>query len=350
MQRLPFILLFSMVPLALFGQGTPRWLNEQNRTFDFPRHTYITGFAMIETQSNEPLDKTIGRVKTEAQGALSKTIRVKIEETSQSSTKSISGNNPKQYFESEEFSKESVTSSNAEVVGVKVETYHDKANGTIYAFAYANKYELAGYYKANIAMLVKQVEGALKTAEQLEQSGEKAKARKQCEEVIPTLAQVRYAQDLLTAIDAADSESLQQAQSEALRNTAAQMLARLAQGLVVYINSAEDIFGKSSNIIANKLKSMLAANGCSFIDDPEQADLKLTLSATTRKIGKEDATVKFCYADVVVELYSNFRQKVMFNDEFAQKGGATSYDTAGRKAMEGAVAKIAEKVMPWIKN
>jgi len=350
MREFIFTVLFIPLALSLWGQELPHWLNEQRRAFDFPNHTYITGFAMGDIRSSELLGQATERIKTEAQGVLSKNIRVKINDKSRAGITSISSNDPKQYKEIEEFSKEVITTSDAEVVGIKVESYYDKKEGIIYAFAYANRYELAGYYKANIGILVKQAESALHTAMQLEESSEKAKASKQCEEAMSILAQVRYAQDLLMAINAADSESLQQDKSETLRNAIIQMQAQLTQGVYVYVESREEIFGKTSNIIANKLKAILAVNGCSFVDDPAHADLKFTLSATTRKIGNKDGAVKFCYADVVVNLYSNFKQTIVFNDEFAKKGGSTNYEAAGRKAMESAVAVIAEKVMPWIKN
>ncbi|GHT08352.1 hypothetical protein AGMMS49525_17550 [Bacteroidia bacterium] len=290
---------FLFVFLALFGQETPpAWLNENVRASRYSSEIFYTGFAYNIIESGKSLQELAERSKTDAQTELVRKIRVKIEAHTQStiSTQNTNG----KYNESEGFSSEAKTSAGAEIVGIKTESYYDKASNTVYAFACVNKYELAGYYKANIGMHLQQAEGSLTTAEQLEQGGEKAKARKQCEEAIPLLAKVRYAQDLLTAIDAADSESLQQTKTEDLRSKATQMLARLAQGVYVYVASSEDNFGKTENVLANKLKAILAKSGCSFVENDTQADFKLTISANTRKLDAlPSSNIVFVYADAV---------------------------------------------------
>ncbi|GHT11899.1 hypothetical protein AGMMS4956_05640 [Bacteroidia bacterium] len=347
MKKIVLTICFSVVFLALFGQGTlPAWLSDNTRDLRYPSETFYTGFAYNIIEKGKSSQDYVERTKTDAQTELVKKIRVKIEAKTQSSTSTLSTNG--KYSESESFSNEAKTSANAEIVGIKTETYFDQWDNTVYAFAYANKYEVIGYYKANISMLIGQIEGSLKTAKNLEQSKEKSKARRQCEEAMSMFAKVRYAQDLLTALDAADSESLQQAKSEALRNQATQMMARLAQGVYVYMKSSEDLLGKKVNIIAGKLKAILAQNGCSFTDDAAQADLKLTLSTTTREISNNNGMV-FCYADVEVDLYDNHKGKSVYNDEISQKGGSATAERAGRKAMEDAAPAIAEKILKWIK-
>ncbi|GHT40490.1 hypothetical protein AGMMS49965_08840 [Bacteroidia bacterium] len=339
---------FLSVFFALWGQDTPpAWLNENVRASRYSSETFYTGFAYNIIEKGKSPQDFVERTKTDAQTELVKKIRVKIEAKTQSNIATQTANG--KYLEREGFSSEAKTSADAEIVGIKTESYYDKASNTVYAFAYANKYEVIGYYKANIGMLLQQAEGSLTTAEQLEQGGEKAKARKQCEEAMSLLAKVRYAQDLLTAMDAtdSDSESLQQTKSENLRSKATQMLARLAQGLYVYVESKESNFGQSSNVLTNKVKAILASKGCSFSDSAENADLKLKMVATTREISNSNALV-FCYADVELELYDNHKQKVVFNDELSQKGGSSSNERAGRKALEDAVSVVAEKILLWI--
>jgi hypothetical protein len=337
----------SFAPALAWGQMGPRWVNASQREALYPATVYITGFAEGNARNGETLENAKKRLMKEAQGLLSESVRVQVESKTSSRNVSTRVNQTEQI--SADFEANVKTASKAEIVGAKTENYFDKDENIIYAFAYVNKYELAGYYKANIGMLVKQAEGAFKTAEQLEQSGEKTKARKQCEEVLPTLAQVRYAQDLLTAIDAADSESLQQAQSEALRNEATQMMARLAQGLYVFVVGNENLFGKKENIIANKVKADLAHKGCSFVEAAEQADFTLRIAAEVR-LSSSTGSVVFCYADVEVELFDTHKQKAVFNDEFSEKGGSSSQEKAGRKAMESAAGKVVEKLKNWISN
>ncbi|GHU95173.1 hypothetical protein FACS1894156_4370 [Bacteroidia bacterium] len=327
---------------------SPNWVDESSRAHFYPNNVFLTGSASAHIKSGDNVNQVTATLKQEAQKVLSESIRMKVVGTLSTSDRSIRVDNKERVVSTIE--QDVKTSTNVEIVGVKTETYFDQRTNEVYAFAYANKYEVIGYYKANIGMLLQQAEGSLSTAKQLEQSGEKSKARKQCEGAIPIFAKVRYAQDLLTALDAADSESLQQAKSETLRNQATQMMARLAQGLYVYMKSSEDLFGKKVNIIAGKLKAILAQNGCSFTDNAVQADLQLTLSTTTREISNNAGSIVFCYADTQVDVYDNHKGKSVYNDEVSQKGGGVSQERAGRKALEDAAPEIAKKIMPWIKN
>ncbi|GHT10491.1 hypothetical protein AGMMS4956_01940 [Bacteroidia bacterium] len=325
----------------------PQWVNDAYREMSYPRNVFITGFSSETVRPGNNVEQIKKRLILDAQKKISESIRVQVKSAMDVRDKSAEVNGRTTM---ESYTDEAVqTSSNAEIVGVKTETYYDQRTNEVYAFAYANKYEVIGYYKANISMLIGQIEGSLKTAKNLEQSKEKSKARRQCEEAMSIFAKVRYAQDLLTALDAADSESLQQTKSERLRNEATQMMARLAQGVYVYMKSSEDLFGKKVNIIAGKLKAILAQNGCSFTDNAAQADLQLTLSTTTREISNDNGMV-FCYADTQVDLYDNHKDKSVYNDEISQKGGGASQERAGRKALEDAAPKLAEKIMPCIKN
>jgi hypothetical protein len=252
------------------------------------------------------------------------------------------------YDERESFSNEASTTSNTEVAGLKIESYYDANSKLVYAFAYVNKNELTGYYKANISMLLQQAEGSLNTAIQLEQNREKAKARVECERIRPLFPAIRYAQDLLTAVDADDNESLQLRKAASLYNEMTQMLARLAQAVYIYVESSEDFFGKPDNMVANKLKAQLAANGCSFVEDALQADFKLNLN-TSMRVSSAQGNIVYCYADVEIELYDTYKQKVVYNDELSLKGGSVTQEKAGRAALEDAVKKITANLIPWIK-
>jgi len=125
-------------------------------------------------------------------------------------------------------------------------------------------------------------------------------------------------------------------------------LARLAQGIYIYVENNEDLFGQKVDIVANKVKAVLAANGCSFTGNNEQADFTLRISVTTRA-SDNPGTIVFCYTDTAIELYDNHKQKIMYSDEIAQKGGSNSLEKAGRQAMSDTATKISEKLLPWIK-
>ena len=343
-----FILL-SFLLLSGFSHGqvsTPSWINDARREMEYPASTFYTGFAVVVVRANEGVDAATERATQIAKGELAEKIRVRIaSQTTLGRQSSMVGTN--EQF-SEQFSSAVQTEARAEIANVRVQTYHDRQNREVYAFAHANRFELAGYYRANLNMQMAQVEGLLQTARDLEASGEKAQARRQCEAAVPLLARVRYAQDLLTVIDAnATRENLQLQKTEQLYNSMVQMLARLAQAIHIYVESEESNFSRQTTLIENRIKSMLAQNGCSFVNNPTQADFHLFITATTRHHSDAHGFAT-CYADVEVNLVDTRRRRSVFRDEFSQKGVAATREQAGRRALEDAVPIVAEKILEMI--
>ncbi|MDR3329038.1 MAG: hypothetical protein LBS63_02870 [Prevotellaceae bacterium] len=340
---------FALASLALAGQeAPPDWLDRAERELVYPGSTFITGFASERLASSADLSELKNHLQAEAKRKLSEGIRLKIESEIRAGDHSLQAGGREQIVSSYDAAVH--TSSDAEVVGVKTDTYFDSPQSTVYAFAYVNKHELAGYYKASISMLVAQAEGALRTAAQLEQGGEKAKARKQCEGALPLLEQVRYAQGLLSAIASADSESLQQAKAEALRSEATHLLARLQQAVYVYVESAETNFGEPVHLLAPKLKAELSKHGCSFTADRAEADWLLRIEASTRR-GSELSGIYMAFLDAVVSLVERKSGRELYGNSFTDlKGGSTDYDRAGRKAYDSGVEKIAREIVKSIEK
>jgi hypothetical protein len=328
------------------GQDKPEWIDADMRKVQFPTQAFFIGYAEGYLNAGESIDAVGEKIKTTAQSNLLESLRVVITSNTRSEIKSISNNN--EYNELEIFNNSSEKNATAEIAGMNVESYYDKKTNYIYAFAYVNKYELIGFYKANLSLLIQQLQSAVTIAEQLEQQGEKAKARKQGEQAMPLLNKISSAQDLLIAIDGtANTTNLKVTETENLRNTLTQMQARLAQAVQIFISGNENLFGKNENIIANKVKAALAHKGCSFVDNTQQADFTLTINANVRLSSQSEGLV-FCYADVEVQLYDTHKQKNVFGDEFSEKSGSSSQEKAGRKAMENASKKIADKLQKWI--
>jgi len=335
------LIILLIIPLALFGQKSPTWVNENQRNQNYPSDIYFTGFVsrFIEKSITEETQQA----KTEAQADLSKKIRLQVSTKSQTSIEAINSNG--KYNENESFLSQATTESNAEIVGMKTEVYVDQKANLIYAFAYVNKYELIGYYKSNLSVNVNQIESFVKTAQDLENNREKAKARQQLENAKPLFSKVRFAQDILTAIDAnVSSNDLQQSKTESLYNQFTQMQAKLAQAVYVYVESNEDLFGKKVDIVASKVKAEFAVSGCSFTDNIEESDFKFRINVTTRQ-GNEEASG---WADAEISLYDNHKQKEVYGDAFTEKVLAKPIEKAGRSAMEKIALKISEKLKNWI--
>jgi len=336
-------LFLSTVSFALHGQMKPMWTWAMERETSYPPRFFFTGYIEGNVQQGETVENAKNRLSRDAQGLLSESIRVTVRSQATSHTVSTEDR-----FSSI-FRGTVQTESEVEIVGITSEPpFYDSETGIVYAFAYVSRPELAGYYKSNLAMHLTQAEGLLQTANELESSGEKSQARRQCEAAIPLLARVRATQDLLTAIDVnITSEGLQQPRTEALYNQIVQMLTQLAQAVYVFVESVETNFSQPVTIVANRLKSTLSTQGCSFVDDPAKANFQIRIRTTTRYQGVEQGFT-VCYADVAIQLFDVSRNRSVFQDEFSQKGIHTSREAAGRKALEDAATAIANKISPWI--
>lgn len=340
---------FVCLSFILLAQNNPpHWLEQSERNSFYPYNSFVTGFTSDKVQKNNDIKQLTERLKKEAQRNLSENIRVRVQSETQTTDKSIRIASKEQI--SSTYGSTIQTLSDLELVGIKTESYYDPKEKTVYAFAYVNRYELANYYKSNLSMSITQAKGLLQTAQDLEATAEKAKARQQCEAAKPVLDKMRYFQDMLAAIDPnITTEDLQQAQTEDLYNTLAQMQARLAQAVNIYVESHEDLFGTRVDIVANKLKAELAVNGCSFTDNLKEADFQLKINASCRKFNTVDEIV-FCYADVNVVLIKMRNNKTIYQDLISEKDGHLSEKEAARSALQSVSLKISKNILPWVKN
>ena len=141
---------FSFLPCLVNGQsGKPFWMDNDVRNMQYPPDTHYSGFAIVSVGNSENVENATVRAKQAAISELSERIRVAVNHVKQSKTISIDGTNiDEQIYKM--FNSVTTTNSQTEVVGSKIETYFDKQNKEVYAFAYASKNELIGYYKNQI--------------------------------------------------------------------------------------------------------------------------------------------------------------------------------------------------------
>ena len=349
MKTTTILLLALMSVSTLFGQTPPNWLQDADRERNYPNNVFITGLSTGNIRAGETKATAETRLRKEAQGYVAEAIRIQVTSvTDMHDTRIKEQSTGKEATEkiNSIFEAAVKTSSTIELTGLKTDSYYDENTGLIYGFAYVNKYELTGYYNAFLTMNMQQLESMLNTAKQLETSGEKSKARTQYEETIPLLVKVEQAQDVLVALDR--NANIQRNKTAQYRSDIIQALARLAQGVYIYLEDKEDLFGKSSSLISNKVKSILSKNGCSFTADVSQCDYILKLNASARKHG-DAGQIVFCYADVEVTLIKKQTQKTVYQEELKQKGGHTSYENAAREAFEEAGKTIGDKLLERVK-
>jgi hypothetical protein len=340
--------------LALAQGNTPDWVDSGWRSGEYPQGEYYTGFAVVSVTATEGFEKAVNRAKQSAIGELSDRVRVLVSSEKKLADVSISGSDMEERFRSL-FQSEVRTSSQAEVVGSKVKTYYNERKREVYAFAYVSRTELAAYYRKQISLYLNKVDGTLASASELAEKGIKIKARKQCEEAIQYFVTVAYAQDLLTAIDTqADDAILQQIRSERLRNRLIQTIIDLENSIYVYVECKEIVDGEKVVYIADKLPALLTSNdcGCNFTTDKDQADYVIKVDVYLDRCNDAGGGTVFCWADATVSIFNTYTQKTLKPKIDEAKGGWTNknYVKAGEEAFDELAKKIAEKVIPLIKN
>ena len=354
MRRKIYLLLICVaLPLFVFGQDAPRWLNPHSRAQAYPSGAWFTGFAEGNVRHNETAPAAAARLKKEAQGLLVESIRVSVESTTDSRSLSKRINHTEQLTAI--FESAVNTAAKADVVGVTTESWLNPDDNTLYAFARVNKAELTAYYRNQIALHLNKVDGALQTAAELAEKGYKMRARKQCESVVSAFANVFYAQDLLTAIDEnADDNTLQQSRSEQLRNALVQTLTDLENSIYVYVECKETVDDEEVVYIADKLPELLTEGdcGCSFTDSEADADYVVKVNACITRCTDAAGGTVFCYAGATVSLYNARTQKTLKPKIDEAKGGWTgkNYTKAGEEAFDELAKKIAGKITPMMKN
>lgn len=345
-----YLLLLAVLMLSMnaYSQNTPFWIESSWRQTNYPADGYLTGFAQDVKANNETVAQAEERVKTLAAGYLAKNVIATIQTVSDAYSRSV------EYGSNESIQKTFETQTRAEtdatINGIKTDSYYDAKNNYVYAFSYVNRYEVIGYYKAQINMLIQQIEGYIAAAAQFKEKAENLKAEAEYNKTIPLFAKIEYAQGLLTAIDKnVDDSGLQMQKSVALRNNVVQALADLEQGISIFIRCNAQLFGTATPLLENKLKAQLAENNCSFVADSTQADWLIIIDAKAEEYNNAYNTF-YSYVNATISLEKRYNRQQVYHDEIRQKGGsAKDYNDAATKAYNDIASKISEQILTYIK-
>lgn len=340
------ILLLLSISLS-YAQMSPTWMNPKMREMYYSSDDYFTGFMPGSIRAGESSADAMIRVKDDAQSELIRSIRVIVEtKTNKTDQQLQSGDS---FIFTSLYKNAVQTTAGAKIIGVKTDSYYDEKDNLVYGFAYLEREAMIKYYHNQIELNMQKIADAIKNAEQLNAEGLKVKARQICKEGVDFIANIEYAQDILSAVDkGATPASLFITKASELRNELIKLMAMMSQNFVIYIQSSEDNFRVPSTVLSNKLKAILSKNDCSTTAKKEDADIVIIVEAVTRKHDADNPDIKFAYADVIVKVLDPIKEKELYTDEFSVKGGALSYDSAGKKALDEASQSVWKIISNWI--
>lgn len=358
MKRL--LTLLAILPLTIFGQ-IPQWTKDAYREENYPPCTWYTGFVYNQLKQGADISAALKALERDAQSRLTEGIITKVE-SEVTSEKSSSTHDDSEALTAD-FRQAVRTTTSVITIKCEVKSYYDPATGTIYAFAAVRHSDLANYYQKQINLNLSKVNVALVLVDQLVTAGKKMSASRQCETVKKTLDSLGYYQNLLIAVN--PNVDLQSKRIDSLKYKVNQLLIDLEQSTLVYVNckyqfmgGTDDAFIEDPCIICNIIKQALSENGCSIVDNSEEADYELTLTAytTQRSDGSGTYGIISYYANVQGGLYSSLTRKKMANFNFLNEPDAYA---AGKSAVDAATKafklpslknKIMEKILPQIKG
>lgn len=349
--KILLLLLVGCMTPALMAQAPPAWLHSQMRELEYPPAVYFSEFTEGNLRQGESVSTLLDRLKSDARRGVAGNIRTLIESVVEKTDRQETfGHDLRFTSVYQDFTRQTVQ---ADIAGVHTESYYDGQRQWGYAFAYVKKSELVTYYRAQIGYQLQQVEEAIALSSSLFESGQKAHARKVCEDALSPLSKAEFAQDLLTAVVPGDTTGMQLSRYAQDKNRLLQALIDLEQSIYVYLQCTETNYGQTVRILGPELKRELTKNLCSLSDNQEEADYVITVSASTRQHDGNtfnNSPFKYSLADVEVEVYNKNKKKIVYSDGVSVKnnGDGASYESAGRNALKVAANEVWKVLEPWI--
>lgn len=250
---------------------------------------------------------------------LAKQIEVRVQDVAQLNKASVDGHTSISYLSNTKFS----TDVNLKLVETK--TIYNSASKIGYAIAYINREAARNYYKNELSLLYNKVNNSITLAENFISSGFKGKAQAELGSSLQQFVLVDEPLFWLNVFGTSLPELTEwQTRFGAVEQNIKQMLADLKHGTVIYLSCTADVFGKPYPTLQNELKGILAADGCSFTDNPTNADWAITITCSAReysnvKIGNSNSYFSYVDAQIVIDKVVTSQR--IYEDEISVKGG-----------------------------
>lgn len=329
-----FLLLWSSLGLKA-QQYPPEWV----------KFTYSGYMYDIQSDSNDSnLSETDFKnyLLNIARANLAKQIQVRVQDVAKLNKQSVNGRTSIAYSSSTNF----LTDVNLKLVETR--TAYNSISRMGYVIAYIDKDVARSYYKNELSLGYNKINNSISLAENFVSAGFKSKAQLELEASRKHFTAADEPLFWMNIFGASQQElSEWQERFNVAEQNVKRMLADLKHGTVICLSCTADIFGKPYSALQNELKGILAADGCSFTDNPMDADWVITVTCNTReysnvKVGKSNSY--FSYVDARLVIDKVITSQRIYEDEISVKGGHTfGYSEAARagyKEIKGEIGKI----------
>lgn len=279
---------------------------------------------------------------------LAKQVQVRVQDHATMNKQALNGRTNITYRAQTNFS------TDVELKLVETRSSYNAAKGEGAVIAFIDKAAARRYYLNTIEIALNKVENALTIAKNYTNTGFTTRAQEELQLAQPELANADDGFLWLSFFDYPQHDLTQlMGRANALEQAIKQTIANLQHAAVVYLNCKADLFG-ASYPLQNELKGIIAADGCSFTSDPQQADWVINVVVTSRQshtaaIGT--MTSYFSYLDAAISIDKRITSQRIYEDALSVKGGhPRGYNEAARAGFKELKNKLGTIIRTNIKQ
>lgn len=278
---------------------------------------------------------------------LAKQIQVRVKDVAELSKQSVDGRTAIAYSSNTRFS----TDVNMKLVETK--TTYNPLSRTGNAIAYIDRTAARNYYNNELTLVHNKINNSIKLAENYVAAGFKSKARSELESSQKQFALVDESLFWMNIFGASQSDLTEwQERLNTAEQMIKRMLADLKHGTVICLSCNADIFGRPYPTLQNEIKGVLAADGCSFTDNPAAADWVIAVTCNAREYSNVyigNSSSYFSYVDAQIVIDKVITSQRIYEDEISVKGGHSfgyaEAAKAGYKEIKQEIGKVIKKVL-----
>lgn len=272
---------------------------------------------------------------------LAKQVQVRVQDAARLDKQSVDGKTTITYSANTNFS----TDVNLKLVETK--TTYDPHSNVGYAIAYIDRDAAHNYYQNELMLVNNKIENSIILTESFVEAGFKSKAKSELVSSLQQFALVDESLFWMNIFGASQQNIAEWAERfSAKEQTVKRMLADLKHATTIYLSCSADVFGIPYSMLQNELKGLLAADGCSFMSNPADADWSITITCNAREysvVNIGNSKSYFSYVDAHVIIDKVITSQRIYEDGLSIKGGHTfGYSDAARAGYKEMSQKLAE--------
>ncbi len=318
------LIFFALLLLSMSLNAQPIWSEQSYRDNKYPSHSFYSAY-IDDAYNKENPNVLIESLKQRLSLQIASEIKVQVQAMQSQYISQTNATLQKQMSQS-------ISSfTDVELVGIRYLTHVEKESKQIYVLAYLNRFEMLAYYKAEVNILLKQVDKHISAAEGYQNMGEPSKAISEYENALPLFDDITEKISLLLLLQGNDEDDYINT-CNALETKIKHALEKASQSATIFLESSLSLFDEKAPAIDSAIKAQLANAGYRFVSNKKEALWHIKIKASARQFNQAQGFF-FSYVDAQVSVVNTMQNKEIYGNNISTKGGHTiSYSEAARKA------------------